>query len=304
MATLYKLPSGLWRVQINRNGVRKSASFPLKAQAQAWGGKVESEIMAGVRGDIPNLTVSDLLDRYSREVSAGKKGERWETVRINLLKRDRLASVRLRVLDAPHLSDWQLRRLQSVSGASVRRERNLLNHAFNLAVNEWKWLKQNPLKGMRKPPTPKPRDRIASEAEIAEFMKFPDKMRRVVVWALETGMRASEIAGLTEIRGNVAVILDSKNGTGREVPLSKKALSVWVDGGFGLTAGSISARFASLCKADGLTFHDLRRTALTRLSKILNPYELSKMAGHKDLNMVLNVYYKADVSEIAKRLDN
>lgn len=304
MATLKKLPSGLWQAQVFRRGVRKSASFELKAQAIAWAGKTEADVMSGERGFIPpNLTVSDLLDRYSREVSAGKKGERWETVRINMFKRDRIASVRLRVLDAPHVSDWQLRRLQSVSGASVRRERNLLNHAFNLAVNEWKWLKHNPLKGMRKPAGSKPRDRIASDAEIALMMDWPDKMRRVVVWALETGMRASEIAGLREIRGNVAVILDSKNGTGREVPLSKKALSVWQDGGFGLTSGSISARFASLCKAEGLTFHDLRRTALTRLSKVLNPYELSKMAGHKDLNMVLNVYYRADISAIADRLN-
>lgn len=306
MATFRKR-GGRIQAAVARNGVRMSRTFNLKREAEIWAARVESEIIGNRGGSIPaHLTLSDLFDRYEREVSKGKKGERWESIRLALFKRDRIAAVRLRVLDATHLSDWQTRRLESVSGASVRRERNLMNHAFNIAVNEWKWLRENPWKGIRRPAESKPRDRIATAGELKTLIGAAGRnLARVIVWAVETGMRASEIAGLTELRGNVAVILDSKNGTGRSVPLSKKALSVWVDGGFGLTAGSISAEFAKLTKAvgiEGLTFHDTRHTCATRLAKILNPYELSKMLGHKDLNMVLRVYYSQDAAETARKL--
>lgn len=260
--------------------------------------------MAGYRGEVPNLTVKALLERYDREVAAHKKGRRWESIRLTALGRDRLAVVRLRQLDTPHMAEWQERRLRDVSGASVRRERNLLNHAFEIARKEWKWLARNPFEGVRRPKDSRSRKRTATPAEIQKLTRrASDKLRGVILWALETGMRAGEIASLTEIKGNVAHV-DGKTGE-REVPLSGKALEVWQEGGFGLTAGSISGLFARLCadcEIEGLTFHDLRRTATVRLAPKLSPLELAKMLGHRDLRMTLNVYYKIDTAEVAKKL--
>lgn len=304
MASIQKYGTG-YRVQIDRRGVRRSQVFESKAAAVAWAGKIESEIMAGVRGEIPNLTVSDLLDKYLQEVTPHKKGARWESIRITLLKRDRIAQVKLRVLDSPHVSDWQQRRLKHVSGASVRRERNILSNAFNIAVNEWKWLTRNPFKGVRRTKGHKPRDRIATDEEIsALYAKASPNLGRAITAGLETGMRASEIASRPKIRGRLAILVDSKNSEGREVPLSEKALAVFVEG-ITLTAGSISAQFAELTKAcgiEGLTFHDLRHTAATRLAKKLDVWELCKMFGWKDPKMCLNTYYKHDPNETAKKL--
>lgn len=309
MATIRKLPSGLWLVQVNTRGRRPSKAFHSRSAAKLWGAQTEREILDGTYGQAPlGMTVSDLLDRYAKEVSSKKKGKKWEFVRIKLFKASKtpqIGAIPLRLLDTPHMSKWQTERLKSVSNASVNRERNLWNHVFTKAVKEWKLIKQNPLTGIERPPATPPRDRIATDAELKTLDGAAnDNLRRVIVWAVETGMRASEIAALTEVQGNVAVIYDSKNGTGRRVPLSKKALSVW-DGGFGLTAGSISAEFAKLtkkCGIKGLTFHDTRHTAATRLAKVLNPYELSKMLGHKDLNMVLRVYYSQDAEDTARKL--
>lgn len=305
MATFRKR-LGKWRAEVARAGRRQSKTFDRKQDAEAWAARIESEIIGVHSGFIPpHLTLSDLLDRYAKEVSIHKKGRRWEEIRIDLLKRDRIANTRLSVLDAPHVSDWQVRRLKSVSGESVRRERNLLSHAFNIAVNEWKWLKFNPLKSVRRPKGSKPRDRIATDDEIQTLLSAANNnLRRAIVAALETGMRASEIASIPVIRGKIAVLEDSKTGEGRTVPLSKAASEAFLSH-IGLTAGSISAEFAKLTKAcgiKGLTFHDLRRTAITRLATKLNPFELAKMVGHKDLKMTLNVYYKTDAEETAKKL--
>jgi hypothetical protein len=146
----FRLTAHGWRAEVFRRGVRRSQSaFRTKAAATAWAGQVEAEIMAGVRGEIPNLTVGALLERYEREVSAHKKGRRWETVRLTAIQRDdRLALVKLRSLDTPHVAEWQQRRLKAVSSASVRRERNLLNNVFEIARKEWKWLGKNPFEGV------------------------------------------------------------------------------------------------------------------------------------------------------------
>jgi integrase len=293
-----------WRAEVCRRGVRKSQSaFKTKAAAVAWAGRLESEVMAGVRGEIPNLTVQALLQRYKAEVSVNKKGKRWEEIRLDLVGRDRLASVRLRQLDTPHVAEWQERRLKAVSGASVRRERNLLNNVFEIARKEWKWLSKNPFEGVRRPKDGKPRKRIASQAEIKALTAPDDAMSGVITWALETGMRASEIAQPPEVTGRVAILRDSKNGEAREVPLSAKAIEVW-EGGFGLTAGSISTLFARRCdelKIEGLTFHDLRATAATRLAKVLHPLQLAKMFGWKDLKHAL-IYYRETADDIASKL--
>ena len=223
---------------------------------------------------------------------------------MDALQRDRLALVRLRQLDTPHVSEWQKRRLEAVSGASVRRERNLLNNVFEIARKEWKWLARNPFEGVRRPKDGKPRKRVASQAEIAKLTEADGSMTKVIIWALETGMRAGEIAQPPEVSGRVATLRDSKNGESREVPLSEKALEVWEEGGFGMTAGSISTLFARRCDAlhiHGLTFHDLRATAATRLSKRLNPLQLAKMFGWRDVKQAMT-YYRETAEDVAKLL--
>lgn len=294
-----------WQAEVFKRGVRRAQTFDSKGAARAWAHQLEAEIMAGVRGEIPNLTFGAMLERYGREVSARKKGARWEVVRLQALGRDRIALVKLRAFGPAHVSDWRERRLQAVSGASVRREWNLLSHVCTYAVREWGWLKVNPFKGLSRPAGGKPRTRIASDAELSLLWgRSSPQMGRIITFAVETGMRASEIASQPIVRGRVAYLLDSKNGTAREVPLSATALDAW-GSGITMKASSISALFAQLCKEAGirgLTFHDLRRTAIVRLAEKLQPMELAKMVGHKDLRVTLNTYYRSDPEEVAKKL--
>jgi integrase len=308
MASYRRYAEG-WRAEVFRRGVRDSKTFFSKGEAVAWAGRREAEIMAGVRGDIPNFSVSALLERYEADVTPAKKGKRWESIRLQALRRDPLAAVRLRQLDTPHVSEWQKRRLKAVSGASVRRERNLLNAVFNTAVIEWKWLHRNPFgergRAVRRPKDSKPRNRVASAEEQAKLLeRSSPSMRRAITIALETAMRCKEIASNPPIKGRVAYLEDSKTGEGRAVPLSPKALEAWkvpID----ITAGSISSLFARLCddcEIKGLTFHDLKHTAMTRLSKRLDPWELAKMTGNKDMNLLLKVYYHHDPEKTADKL--
>jgi len=93
MATIEKRGSS-WRAQVKCKGHRTSATFSTKAEASAWAAKTEAEIIAGKRGEVPNKTFGELLERYRDEVSVVKKGERWERARIGLVQRDSLAKVK------------------------------------------------------------------------------------------------------------------------------------------------------------------------------------------------------------------
>ena len=53
---------------------------------------------------------------------------------------------------------------------------------------------------------------------------------------------------------------------------------------------------------EGVRFHDLRRTAITRIAeKLPNVIELAAVSGHKSL-MVLKRYYRPTALELAQKL--
>jgi integrase len=53
----------------------------------------------------------------------------------------------------------------------------------------------------------------------------------------------------------------------------------------------------------GLTFHDTRREACTRLAKIYGVMELAKISGHKKLSILLNTYYSPSIDDLADKLE-
>lgn len=295
------------RVEIARKGIRKSATFPTKGAAVAWAGREESAIIDGSRGQIPDKTFGQLLERYANEVAPGRKGERWELVRIGTLRRDRIAQVKLKKLDASHIADWRDRRLKAVSASSVRREWNLMSAACTIAIKEWRWLRGNPFRDAKRPTEAKHRTRTATNEErkkLHEAATTP-RQRRVLdafLFAEECGMRAGEICKAS-VSGTVATLFDTKNGTARMVPLSKRAIELYGDG-FSLSSAGIDAAWRGLTAAAGiedLHFHDSRREAITRLSKKLDIYELARTVGHKNLNQLLT-YYSISAEDLAKKL--
>ena len=326
MATFRKRGTS-WSAQVVRvvDGKRttKSASFSTKAEAQAWAAGIESDIAKGKSGKTPDKTFGDLLSRYGDEVSRTKRGEKWERARIGLALRDAIASVKLADVSARHVAEWRDRRLKEVSPASVRREWNLLSAACTVAVNEWHWLPVHPMKTVRRPAPPKPRDRRPTQDEIDRLLlacgdDLTTQQGRVgvaILFAIETAMRAGEICGLAwaDIRLDKRhlVIRDGKTAAAaRSVPLSQEAADLInrlpkdSDHAFAITSASLDALFRKAkgrAMIEDLHFHDLRHEAITRLASKLNVLELARMVGHRDLRM-LQVYYNESAEALAAKL--
>lgn len=316
-----------WRAEISRQGIRKSNVFDTKAAAVAWATATEAGIIAGKRGGVPDKTFGELLARYADEVSCTKRGERWERIRIALIQRDDVARVKLVDLSATDFATWRDRRLRSVSAASVRREWNLLSNALNVAMKEWRWLEENPIKLVKRPAPPAARDRRISEDEIERLIfalgydynlpptTVTSRVGAAFLFAIETAMRAGEIANLTWDRvfaeQKYVRVIDGKTAAGtRNVPLSTEALRIIqqlpIDGGlvFGLSTHQIDALFRkakSRAMIEDLHFHDARHEAITRLAKKLDVLDLARMVGHRDLKMLM-IYYNATAEEIAGKL--
>ena len=129
------------------------------------------------------------------------------------------------------------------------------------------------------------------------------------LFAIETGMRAGEICKLTadDVSGRVARVVDPKNGEDRDVPLSPRALKLWslVPDGFGLSAASLDAMFRTArnerTTIKGMTFHDTRHEAITRLAKKLHVLDLARVVGHKDIRKLM-IYYNESAEDIAGKL--
>lgn len=67
------------------------------------------------------------------------------------------------------------------------------------------------------------------------------------------------------------------------------------------SSGTIFRRCLALANIKGLTFHDTRHEALTRLARKLDVLDLARMVGHRDPRSLM-IYYNATAEEIAVRL--
>lgn len=318
----------VWRHRVMVNGKRTSGTFDTKAAALAWEAeqrlaKTEDKTAAGAK-----KTVKDAFDKYEREVSRKKKGARWEALRLAAFGRCVLPSFGNAVfgemlfqdVDQAVIAAYRDERLKAVTGSTVDREMTLISNVFTIARKEWRWVESSPTTDVKRPKQNKPRFRRITPEEIETitlalgWRNAPPKTKQqrvagAFLFALETAMRAGEIAKLTEdtVKPPVATILDPKNGEDRHVPLSARAIEIWgmMGGSFGVTAATIDALYREArderTTITNLKFHDTRHEAITRLAKKLHVLDLARMTGHKDIRKLM-IYYNESAEDIASRL--
>lgn len=307
-----------WRAQIARSGVRKSKVFPTKQEARDWAADEESSLKLD-QSDGCRLPFGDVMRRYGLEVSPMKRGHSWEIARIEKWRVDPVGKVRLCDLGPNDLADWRDRRLKDVSPGTVRRERNLMSAILTQARREWRLIDANPMADVTAPKEPPPRNRLVTDDELERLIfiagdDLSSKRARAIHafrFALETGMRAGEILGLTagslDLDQRVAHLSRTNNGDNRDVPLSSEAvrlIQALPDQGqlFAMSSADQDAAWRNVrdrAGITGLTFHDSRHSAVTQLSKKLDVLALARMIGHRDIKQLM-VYYNAPASELAK----
>lgn len=323
----------IWRHRVMVNGKRTSGTFDTKAAALAWEAEQRLAVASGTVAG--SKTCADAFRKYELEVSKTKRGYRWEALRLAVMAESALGKVRMSDLNATHIAAWRDERLKTViritkdgqektiQGGSVTREMNLLSHVFSVARKEWKWISASPTADVARPKQNPARNRRISPVEIEGIclalgwrhdvvdVEPKTKQQRIALaflFAIETAMRAGEICGLKEgdVVGRVAYLGKTKNGLPRQVPLSQRALEIWklVPEGFEITSATLDAMFRKArdrAMIVGMTFHDTRHEAITRLAGKIGVLDLARMVGHQDIKQLMT-YYNATADDIAAKL--
>jgi integrase len=326
MATFEKR-GNFWRVKIRRAGApAQTRSFDNKTLAQQWARSVESDLDKGIvvdRRTAQRLSLAEVLERYRREVTPTKRGSADENLRLKAMAQRPFAQTRMSALTSSILAVYRDERLKIVSGATVNREFSVLSHAIDTARREWDvYLPTNPCTLVRRPPQGRPRDRRLQGDEEKRLLGACRGARNkwlahFVALAIETGMRRSELLGLSwdnvDLERRTAFLPITKNGDSRGVPLSSRATAVlreMPDSPSGRVFGELTRdalkqsfnRAARRAGITGLRVHDLRHEATSRFfEKGLNVMEVAAVTGHKTLQM-LKRYTHLSATDLATRL--
>ncbi|MFN4164356.1 MAG: site-specific integrase [Ferrovibrio sp.] len=276
-------------------------------------------------------TLLSCLQRYEREITPAKKGADKEKHRLAIWKADPLAGRKMAQVTSADLAAWRDDRLKAgKSSSTVTNDLNLLSAVFEVARKEWGMpALLNPLKSVSRPKKPRARDRRLKDGEEEKLLgaAAADKniwMQSLIILAIETAARRSELLQMQwkhihfEDGVGQAIIEDSKNGEGREIPLSRRAVTTLkalkeskkhprpIDGRvFGTVATEIDNAMKRIVKRAEMRdfhFHDLRREGVSRLlERGFSIPEASAVSGHKTWSM-LKVYTKLRGISLAKKM--
>ena len=326
MASITKRGEYQYQAMVRRKGYpTQIETFETRGDAEVWARGVESEMDTGKFRDpklMASTTLGDALDRYSVEVTPGKRGAAIELQLIKRLKRHPLAMRSMGSLLAADFASYRIERLNEVGNNTVRIELALFSHLFTMAIKEWSWPIEHLPRNITKPSPGKGRKRRLMGDEEARLFaaildrplcKAPVGLNACVRLAIETGMRAGEILSLAWEQvdiGACVIRLDiTKNGCERVVGLTSAAVDVLkslprignrVIANFYDTCG-LDHAFKRACNAAGivnLRFHDLRHEAASRFAAFMTAPELAKTMGWKTLEMAMRYYNPRDEEKV------
>ncbi|WP_249214480.1 hypothetical protein [Burkholderia cenocepacia] len=142
MGTITKRGELQWQAKVRRKGFpQQSRTFMYKEDAEKWVRAIERELETSGfvdRREAEKNTLGDVLRRYQKDVTPLKKSAEIESIKINVLLRDKaLVDLKMSAVNSNALAKWRDRRLKEVAGATVNREMNVLSAALNHARREW-----------------------------------------------------------------------------------------------------------------------------------------------------------------------
>ena len=326
-----------WRVRVRRKGQSmQSATFERKTDAEEWAKRTEVKILEGEHfphREQQRHTVADLIDVYLAKVLPYRPRNRDECDRRRELAwwRDAIGEYRLAAAGAELIAEQRGKLLDSGrANSTVNRYIAALSHAFSTA-RKWRWISANPCEGMRLA-EPEGRTRFLDQDErerlldacrqSAQGLLFP-----IVLLALSTGMRRSEILGLTwadvDLKHRTICLTCTKNGDRRLLPLVCHAFEVierlakvrridsqllfpGLDPGKPVDFENAWQTALARARVSNFRFHDLRHSAASELAmRGATPSEIAAILGHRTLAMVKRYAHIADAhtAKVVERMN-
>lgn len=312
MAGVYRR-GDVWWVRFRLNGVhvRRSAKTTKKTEAVVFLAQLMEEHARSGRSEArPRYLLAEASERFFTE--ARLKDGTVETYRYNSQTLSRiLGPVHLDEIDRRTLADFiSARKRTGVADATIRRDLAFLGSMFTMA-ERWGWVDTSPVtKAVKKMlRESRPRTRYLTHEEFDRLYEAASEpLRPILVLAVETGLRKTELLGLTlaniDLQRRELNLEKTKAGRPRQVPLSRRALTVirellerrdrprsafLLHGPSGGRVGNPRKAFVNACRRAGIKdfrWHDLRHTfASWWVQGGGDLYRLSRVLGHSTLQM-------------------
>lgn len=325
-----------WSISIMLDGKREYCTRDTEQECIQWAMLRYVEFNSTPKEELEErkkiiTTFHDLFSMYYKSHGRATKSKKYIREQLDSFEKRfiRLANKDIAEITAQDLTHWRNRRQNEVSDGTVLKEISLYSAVFTYAQKELFLINENPFFNLKKPKSPKPRNRRILQSEIEkiitelkyEFGQTPKASSQYVAWAflfaIETAMRRGEILSIRKkhIFEDHIHLEDTKNGESRDVPLTKQARALLAlimhndDRLIPLSENAFRLQFErakAKIKLDDLHFHDTRHEAITRLVNTRKvPVEiLAKITGHKTIKVLVNTYYNPDVKDIVKMLDD
>lgn len=304
MANITKLKSGKWRVQIRSHNKYISKSFLKKAHASMWAKEIEYQLDRDQYEDFSDtarISLGELITRYREEITPHKKGRDTEKYKLNFILRHKIAKVKLLSLKAKHIIDFKKDISEGRAPSTINKYIHYIYTVWETAKLNWDIALpyRNPCELVKKEKVKDKIDRILSIEEYQDLLQACTTsnlafLSDIVEFAYITAMRFGEITKLKTSNINfeksTALLIDTKNGETRLVPLTRRALEIckkfrFREKLFDINRDKFRHYFEQACfraKVKNFRFHDLRACAITNL--FLNGWsiaEVSVVSGHK-----------------------
>ncbi len=235
-----------YRVKIRLKGyLTQTATFDRLTDAKKWAQHTEAAIREGRHfktAEAKRHTFTEMVNRYIKDVLPTKpKQQTKQTQQLEWWKAQlghyTLADVTpaLIVQYRDELANGETYRGTKRSPATVVRYMAALSHAFTIAVNEWQWLEDSPMRKVKKPKESRGRVRFLNDDERCRLLQIckessNEVLYTCVVLALSSGMRQGEQMSLTwadvNLKDGFIILHETKNGERRRVPLVGHALEL------------------------------------------------------------------------------
>lgn len=327
MASIRKRGNLQWEARIRKKGIPTTCkTFETRADAEKWAREIESEMDRGVyisRSEAEQTTLHEALDRYIEEYIPRLAHSQNSIYKARLIQRHKLADKYMAAIRGKDVAAYiKEREAEGATGNTIRLDLALISRLFNVAISDWGMESlTNPVARVSRPKLPKGRERRLEDDEEERLLAVTNpEMQFIIKLALETAMRREEISTLlwsnVDLSRRTATLFVTKNGETRTAPLSPRALEILQaikaearpneKRVFTQSPSAITQAMRRACKSagiTGLTFHDLRHEATSRLfeNTDLDLMEIRAITGHKSLQMLAR-YSHLRMDRLADRL--
>jgi integrase len=297
---------------------RKSTETTNRNLAQRIYDRLKSEIAEGkwfekLPGELKNF--GEMMDKYETEHVSQKASARQYKGYIRNL-RSFFKDIPLLEITPSLINDYKLkRRNDGVGPASINRELAVLRNAFNKALREWGWVRDNPVTRIPMEKEPPGRVRYLTDEEFGKLLRAcPEWLRPIILTARHTGLRKENILSMkwnqVDLSRRVITIERTKNGERLGLPINETLLELFkklskvryigsehvfyhpparkksAKGTFnGRRYYEVKTAFQNALKEAGIKdfrFHDLRHCFASALvQRGADLYEVQRLLGHK-----------------------